>query len=77
MEISFGSELHDDIDIAVIVEEFQQFYDVGMIDFTKNRDLRASLLGTMLLDKATNTLIEVMCIFFIAKSSLVLMFCTR
>jgi hypothetical protein len=77
MEISFGSELHDDIDIVVIVEELKQFYDVRMIDFAQNIDLRASLLCTMLLDKATDTLIEVMCIFFIAKSSFVLMFCTR
>ena len=77
MEISFGSELHDDIDIVVIVEELKQFYDVRMIDFAQNRDLKASLLCTMLLDKATDTLIEVMCIFFIAKSSFVLMFCTR
>lgn len=39
MKVAFWCILHYDIEIALISEKFEQFDDVGMVKFTKDRYL--------------------------------------
>ena len=51
MEIAFGSVLHDDVDMAVVVEELEQFYDVRMVQFGQDGDLGTGFLWTVFLSQ--------------------------
>ena len=74
VKVSPGSILHYDIDIVFVSKDFEEFDYMGMIEATENRYFRRGFPGGMFLDAICSTFMEDMCIFFIANTSLLLIF---